>query len=138
LPGGLIDRTDGWLVEHCVGPLPVGTLVVKPARHVIHLADLSPTEAEELGPLLRRSATVVTELCDPDQVYVCLWSHAGGQPGHVHFVCQPAARPARPDPGTYGTSLQVALFDQNRPPAPAPAEVEAFAERARAAFASAE
>jgi hypothetical protein len=31
LPGGRIHETTHWLVEHCVGPLAVGTLIVKPA-----------------------------------------------------------------------------------------------------------
>lgn len=34
LPGGLIHETPHWRVEHCIGPLGVGTLVVKPLRHV--------------------------------------------------------------------------------------------------------
>ncbi|MFF1700205.1 hypothetical protein ACFVXC_42345 [Streptomyces sp. NPDC058257] len=32
LPGGTILRTSRWTVEHCVGALGVGTLVVQPAR----------------------------------------------------------------------------------------------------------
>ncbi len=28
LPGGTIHRTQNWTVEHCVGPLGVGSLVV--------------------------------------------------------------------------------------------------------------
>ena len=31
LPGGRIRTTGHWVVEHCVGPLGVGTLVVKPS-----------------------------------------------------------------------------------------------------------
>jgi hypothetical protein len=52
-PGGVIHETPHWVVEHCVGPLGPGTLVVKPKRHVVHVADLSSEEADELGPLLR-------------------------------------------------------------------------------------
>ncbi|MCU1427339.1 MAG: hypothetical protein JWL83_1339, partial [Actinomycetia bacterium] len=50
LPGGQIFRTDHWLVEHCVGPLGLGTLVVKPERHVTSVAGLTDDEAIELGP----------------------------------------------------------------------------------------
>jgi len=28
LPGGVIHQTESWLVEHCVGPLGLGTLIV--------------------------------------------------------------------------------------------------------------
>src|SRR5438270_12275711 len=94
LPGGRIHRTVHWVVEHCVGPLGLGTLIVKPERHVTAVADLSPGEAAELGPLLRQASAVAHELAgdpsDPvEQVYNCLWSHAGGRPVHIHYVIQP-------------------------------------------------
>lgn len=69
LPGGLIHQTDHWRVEHCVGPLGLGTLVVKPRRHVTAVADLSPTEAHELGPLLQQASAVAGLLVDAEQVY---------------------------------------------------------------------
>jgi diadenosine tetraphosphate (Ap4A) HIT family hydrolase len=88
-PGGCIYQADGWRVEHCVGPLGVGTLIVKPIRHVVHVADLTPDEATHLGPLLRRAAQVVTQLSDPAQVYITLWSSG---PVHIHWVVQPVTR----------------------------------------------
>ena len=56
LPGGRIHETTHWLVEHCVGPLGLGSLIVKPRRHVTSVADLSAEEASELGPLLRTAS----------------------------------------------------------------------------------
>jgi len=77
LPGGVIHETFHWFVEHTVGPLGVvGTLILKPKRHVKRVSELSDDEAAELGPLLLRSAAVVDELLNPEQVYTCLWSHA--------------------------------------------------------------
>ena len=35
LPGGEILVTEHWIVEHTVGPLSLGTLIVKPKRHVV-------------------------------------------------------------------------------------------------------
>jgi diadenosine tetraphosphate (Ap4A) HIT family hydrolase len=135
LPGGLIAEVGGWLVQHCIGPLGVGTLVVVPSRHVKSVADLSTAEAADLGPLLKRSAEVATELCDPRQVYVCLWSHAGGQPGHIHFVVQPATGEAMDrHGGRFGPELQLAMFSGDD--LPDPAEVDVFADRARELFAS--
>jgi diadenosine tetraphosphate (Ap4A) HIT family hydrolase len=119
-PGGVIEETRGWLVDHCVGPLGVGTLIVKPRRHVVHVADLDAEEAAELGPLLRRVAAAVTEAFDPAQVYVCLWSHADNVPGHIHWVVQPVA--ASEDPGRRGPHLQAAMFDAGEPPDPAAVE----------------
>ena len=135
LPGGVVHETERWLVEHCVGPLGVGTLVVKPRRHVLHVADLDEEESRELGPLLRRTAAVAGELTGADQVYVCLWSHAGGSPGHIHFVVQPATRQGMTAHEAHGPALQVALFDAGD--MPDPAAVEAFCERARPRFAEA-
>ena len=46
----MIFETPAWRVEHCVGPLGVGTLVVKPKRHVLGLAGLDDDEANQMGP----------------------------------------------------------------------------------------
>ncbi len=133
LPGGVIHESGNWLVEHCVGPLGVGTLIVKPKRHVVHVWELTGDEAGELGLLLRETSAVVAQLAEPDQVYVCLWSHQGGVPVHIHFVVQPVTPEQRSLHGP-GPGLQVAMFEANE--LPASDEVEVFAESARAAFAA--
>ena len=131
LPGGVIHETGHWLVEHTIGSLGLGTLIVKPKRHVLHVWELDGDEAAELGPLLRDTTAVVAELTSPDQVYVCLWSHHGGVPVHVHFVVQPVTAEQRDRHGP-GPQLQVAMFEAGElPPGD---EVEAYAERARAVF----
>jgi len=133
LPGGLIHESAHWLVEHCVGPLGVGTLIVKPRRHVVHVWELDGAEAEELGPMLREASDVVARLTEPDQVYVCLWSHAGGVPVHIHFVIQPVTTKQRNRLGG-AASLQAAMFAAEE--LPAHRDVEAFADRARTTFAA--
>jgi diadenosine tetraphosphate (Ap4A) HIT family hydrolase len=132
-PGGVVAETRGWVVDHCIGPLGVGTLIVKPRRHVLHVAELTADEAAELGPLLQRAAAVVMELASPEQVYVCLWSHVGGEPGHIHFVVQPVTRELMDDHGVYGPELQVAMFARGELPDREAAET--FAARARRLFA---
>ncbi len=78
-----------------------------------------------IEPLASRPVT------KPAQVYICLWSHAGGEPGHIHFVVQPVTKEQRQRHGG-GVRIQVALFDAKvLPPAD---EVEAFATKARATF----
>lgn len=129
LPGGTIARESGWLVEHCIGPLGLGTLVVKPERHVVHLGDLDSDEAAALGPLLHRVARVVTQLTDPDQVYVSLWSHAERRPGHVHFVVQPIDQQAMESHDAHGPKLQAAMFESDDPPIHS--SIEEFSARAR-------
>jgi len=44
LPGGRVFQTTHWVVEHCIGALGVGTLIVKPFRHMVHLSDLRVEE----------------------------------------------------------------------------------------------
>jgi len=132
LPGGPLLRTGHWVVEHCVGPFGLGTAVVKPFRHVVHVAELTAQEAGELGPLLRRVSAAVTSVMEPDQVYVCLWSHAGGVPGHIHFVVQPALRQDVVRYDAFGPALQMAMTDAGR--FPDGAEVERVCDRLRDAL----
>jgi len=128
-PGGLIAETDGWLVDHTIGSLGVGTLIVKPRRHVVHVGDLTDEESAELGPLLRRTAAAVAELARPSQVYICLWSHMNREPGHVHFVVQPVSQELMDAYDSHGPALQTAMFARGEPPDPDAAA--AFAAAAR-------
>ncbi|MDT7569889.1 MAG: adenylyltransferase [Actinomycetota bacterium] len=110
LPGGLIHATEHWRVEHCIGPLGLGSLVVKPKRHVTAVAELTDEEAAELGPLLQRASAIAGQLVAAQQVYNCLWSHAGGEPGHIHYVVQPVTREQMQTHDSHGPALQVAMF----------------------------
>lgn len=132
LPGGLIHESHGWRVEHCVGPLGLGTLIVKPVRHVTAVRDLDAGEAAALGPLLQQTAEIADRLVDAEQVYVCLWSHAGGMPGHIHWVVQPVTADQVSNYGTHGPMLQMAMFDEDV--RPGPVAVERVADRARELF----
>ena len=133
LPGGRIYRTRFWLVEHCIGPLGLGTLVVKPERHVTAVADLSEEEAFELGPLLWKASDVARHLVDADQIYNCLWSHSGGVPVHIHYVVQPVTNSQMSAFGAHGPSLQVAMFSMGG--SPDPDDVDRVSELARRRFA---
>jgi diadenosine tetraphosphate (Ap4A) HIT family hydrolase len=132
LPGGRLAESAGWVVEHSVGPLGLGTLVVKPVRHVVHVAALTDAESEALGPLLRRVAAAVTEVVRPEQVYVCLWSHADGVPGHLHFVVQPVVKADMARHDAFGPALQMAMFREGT--VPNAGEVDALCERLRPAL----
>jgi diadenosine tetraphosphate (Ap4A) HIT family hydrolase len=78
-------------VNHAVGPLNTGTLVLAPRQHVVAVADLDDTAAAELGPLVRETARVVEALTLPEQTYVCSWAH-GPPRRHLHVVVQAATR----------------------------------------------
>jgi ATP adenylyltransferase len=94
------------------------------------MADLNDAEAGELGPLLREAARVIEQLCQPEQVYVCLWSHGPAERKHLHFVVQPVTAELRL---TYGglrsEQLQAAMMKTGQ--APPAAQVEAFSDEAR-------
>ena len=64
LPGGRLHETSQWVVEHCVGPLGLGSLIVKPRRHVTCVADLDDSESSRLGPLLRLTVQVARALTE--------------------------------------------------------------------------
>lgn len=133
LPGGTIYQAKGWVVEHCVGPLGLGSLIVKPRRHVTAVADLDDAEAAELGPLLRLASEVARDLVGAQQVYNCLWSHAEGIPGHIHYVVQPVTAEQVGQHRAYGPGLQVSLFASGV--APDPDSVDRVAQTAREMFA---
>jgi diadenosine tetraphosphate (Ap4A) HIT family hydrolase len=128
-PGGCIFETEHLRVEHCVGPLGVGTLVVKPRRHLLHVADLSEVEASGLGTVLLHASAVIRELLHPDQTYVCLWSHTGRVPVHIHWVVQPVTQAQMESFDTHGPALQAAMFARGELPDAAAAA--AFARNAR-------
>lgn len=130
VPGGRVADLGAWVVEHCIGPLGVGTMVVKPARHVVHVADLEPDELAELGPALASVARAVSmaaaERGEPsDQVYTCLWSHADRRPGHIHFVVQPVGHGLMDRLDAHGPALQVRMFQANEPMDPKAMEAAA-------------
>jgi diadenosine tetraphosphate (Ap4A) HIT family hydrolase len=128
LPGGVILNESGWRVEHCVGPLGVGTLLLKPVRHVTRVAALTAAEAAAQGPLIHQCAQIIEQLVSPAQTYVCLWSHAGGRPVHIHYVIQPVT-PAQIANGLHGPRLQADMFATGQ--LPEQEQVQRFADQAR-------
>jgi diadenosine tetraphosphate (Ap4A) HIT family hydrolase len=129
LPGGRVHATEHWVVEHCTGPLGVGAFVIKPFRHCLHVGDLTTSEAQELGPLLKRVSQVVQAVTEAEQVYVCSWSHGGWQPVHIHFIVQPAWNRWREAYDRPGPSVQAAMFRAGN--APLVAEVEEICRNAK-------
>ena len=63
-----------------------------------------------------------------DQVYVCLRSHAGWEPGHIHFVLQPAWNRLKEEYPGPGPILQMAYFAGSAPPR---SDIEQMATHAR-------
>ena len=133
LPGGIVHQTASWVVNHVVGPMNLGTLVIGPKDHIVAVADLGDPAAAELGPLVRDTARVVETLCSPEQTYVSLWSHGAHARKHLHIVVQPvtAAVVARYG-GARSEQLQALMLASGD--TPDIADIEAFCARARELF----
>ena len=135
VPGGIVYQSAWWAVNHVVGPLNVGTLVVGPREHVTSVSDLAEQAAVELGPLLRRTTRVIEALIAPEQIYVCLWSHGQALRKHLHFVVQPVTTAlVERHGGLRSEQLQAVMFRSGTDPDPT--EVEQFCRQARDLFAS--
>jgi diadenosine tetraphosphate (Ap4A) HIT family hydrolase len=131
LPGGVIYETAHWVVNRVFGPLNLGTLVVGPRHHVVAVSDLADDAAQELGPLLRRCARLLEALCEPEQVYVCLWSHGESKERkHLHFVVQPVTSEVVSEYGGLRSEMLQATMMRTGT-APPVADVEAFCDKAR-------
>ena len=133
LPGGVVYETAAWVVNHVVGSMNLGTLIVGPRRHIVAVADLDDMAVVELGPVLRDTARVVEAICHPEQTYVCLWSHGRGVRKHLHIAVQPvtAAVVARYG-GLRSEQLQARMLASGDEPDLA--GVERFCEQARDLF----
>jgi diadenosine tetraphosphate (Ap4A) HIT family hydrolase len=132
--GGIVHQTTRWIVNHAVGRLNLGTLVVAPRDHVVAIADLDDDAVAELGPLLRAAAGVVESISRPEQTYVCVWSHGRAERRHLHILVQPvtAALVAQYG-GLRSEQLQARIMATGEPPDPT--EVERFCAQARQQFA---
>ncbi len=98
-PGGVIYADEYWMVDHQFGPVEMaGYLIIKPTRHVEHLADLTPAEAAGLGPVLQRTSAALARVLHPAKIYAL---SLGEGVRHVHFLVIP--RP--PDASTRGLAL---------------------------------
>jgi diadenosine tetraphosphate (Ap4A) HIT family hydrolase len=135
VPGGIVHQTRRWIVNHAVGRLNLGTLIVAPRDHVVAIADLDDVAAAELGPLLRDVARVAETLCRPEQTYVCVWSHGRTERRHLHILVQPVTTALVAQyGGLRSEQLQARLMTTAEPPDPG--EVERFCADARRHFAA--
>jgi diadenosine tetraphosphate (Ap4A) HIT family hydrolase len=87
VPGGTVWEGPHWLADHCLGPFPAGSLVLKAKRHVESLPELSDEEAAALGPAIRGLSAAMVRGLPCERVYVGAW--VDRPPLHVHFVLEP-------------------------------------------------
>lgn len=82
--GGVVYQDTFWQIEH-ITPLAVpGWLVLKPIRHLEHVADLCDDEAIRFGPLVQRAAAALRATTIAGKVYVVMFAEREAQ-AHIHF-----------------------------------------------------
>lgn len=90
-----IVRTPGWDLVHAFDSALEGWLVLVLRRHEAALADLTPAEADELGPLIRRVSGALRAVTGCVKTYAMQFAEAPGHGHvHVHLVPRPADLPA--------------------------------------------
>jgi diadenosine tetraphosphate (Ap4A) HIT family hydrolase len=79
---------DGlWYVSHHTGPFTdPGELIVKARRHCESLAELTPAEADALGPVLRAGVRALERVVEAERIYAVSFNE---RIRHVHFLLLP-------------------------------------------------
>ena len=108
-PGGTIYEEGGWLLEHAISPVPLkGWLILKPTRHVEHLAALNRDEAQALGPLIEKVSNAMMRALEPERVYLCSFGEVVKHV-HLYFV------PRYPNMPPAGPSILVRMGSEDSP-----------------------
>jgi diadenosine tetraphosphate (Ap4A) HIT family hydrolase len=100
-----ISSQHNWHVDSVVSPVYWrGFLIIKLKRHCEHLAELTPEEADTLGPVVQATCSALAEVLKPAKVYVCSF---GDGIKHIHFWVLP--RPPEMRPGMHWVMLSLDL-----------------------------
>ena len=108
-PGGSILDEGGWVLDHSVSPCVLrGWLILKPKRHVEHVADLTAEEAASFGPLVRSASRAMMSGLGAERVYVV---SMGELVNHVHVYLVPRYA----DMPKSGLQVLAEMFSDERP-----------------------
>ncbi|MCP3987982.1 MAG: HIT domain-containing protein [Actinomycetia bacterium] len=82
-----ILRTPGWDLVHSYNTSLEGWLVLVARRHITALAELTDSEAEELGPLVRKVSAALHQVTGCEKTYLAQFAeHPDHQHVHIHLV----------------------------------------------------
>ena len=86
-PGGVTVDDGLWYISHHTGPYTdPGELIIKTRRHCESLAELTPEEAQALGPLLRAAVGALERVVAAERIYAVSFNE---RIRHVHFLLLP-------------------------------------------------
>lgn len=127
-PGGIILDDGVWVLSHSISPVLLrGWLILKPRRHVEHLAELTEPEAAALGPLIARVSSAVMRALEAEKVYACSF---GEVVRHVHWYLIPRYA----DMPVHGVAVLNEMFANPSPWACGDEDAAEAASRVRAAL----
>ena len=109
VPGGRITETKHWIVEHCLGSLGIGSLVIKTKTHKEDLTEGFKEELVELAVLLSKTHGALESVLKPDRIYIAKW---GETTEHLHFVIQPVDKKTKQRFDAKGPLLQARMLEQ--------------------------
>jgi diadenosine tetraphosphate (Ap4A) HIT family hydrolase len=128
-PGGIVLDDGLWVLSHSVSPVLLrGWLILKPRRHVEHLAELTEPEAAALGPLIARVSSAVMRALQAEKVYACSF---GELVRHVHWYLIPRYA----DMSVHGVAVLNEMFASPSPWACSDEDAAEAASRVRVALA---
>jgi diadenosine tetraphosphate (Ap4A) HIT family hydrolase len=89
-PGGVILDNGLWFVSHHTGPFTdPGELIIKARHHRESLSELTPEEAQSLGPVLRSAVQALERVVTAERIYAVSFNE---RIRHVHFLLLPRTR----------------------------------------------
>ena len=97
-------RTPGWDVVHAFGTSVVGWTVLVARRHITALADMTDSEALELGPLIKSVSRALHRTLGCPKTYLVQFAEHPNHPHvHVHVIPRAADLPEELlGPGIFG------------------------------------
>lgn len=115
VPGGRIVETISWIVEHCIGPFGVGSLILKTKQHKVRFSECTQAEVREFAKLLKSIHLAMEEVLAPERIYVSLW---GEVTPHIHLVIQPVSKQMKRKYHSHGPELQAKMVESGVKPDP--------------------
>jgi diadenosine tetraphosphate (Ap4A) HIT family hydrolase len=113
VPGGRITEGKYWIVEHCIGPCGIGTLVIKTKRHKERFSKCTDEELNEFCRLFKQIHQAIEAIIKPDQIYVSKW---GEETRHLHVLVQPISKAIKRKLAAKGPTLQAKMFKKAEKP----------------------
>jgi len=82
----IVKETEHWIINHRIGSNLPGYLMVSSCKETTDLHALSPAAQAELGTLLALTQKVLSELFNPEHLYISRYGHMEGHSIHFHII----------------------------------------------------